>query len=740
SRNYSSDSTSSQGGLGVRMRGDLICVQRIVGGHMRHVIKDPLRMTYYDYGDEDFFILQSLDGQRTGDVIASEFQARFGKALEGLHLKNAIEAFVRDNLVRMFAQGQGSLLFKNRQRPLTLAMQNIARNPVVIKFSGLDLSKAFDALVPLTRWMVNPFTVVVIIGLVLSSAILLLFNLTEFQQRLPLATEFFAVRNVIWMMLALGCTKVLHELGHALTCIHYGAECHRVGVMLLVFTPCLYCDVSDAWMLKNKWKRIAIASAGILTELALASICTFLWWYSEPGFLNSLCLNVVFICGVGTVVFNGNPLLKYDGYYMLSDFLGVSNLWTRSRTVLRMNLDSLLWGLPKSKLIGIDGRLALFLLFYALCSIAYRLVVVVGILFLIVAIMNEFKLFQLAVGFSVFVLVGSFVLPASVSIKRIARLVKKQRITPFRFGVVSLALMTLMLGTLAIPFPFSVSATAFTEMRDSERIYVSTAGVLVESCEEGDKIVVGQRVAKLSNMDLQVEREVVLGRLRQSESRLRSLTALRSLDPDFSSRIPTERENVQGLQDRFVQVEAQLRKLDLIATRDGVFVAPRSKKKEISNQYELAYWDGRPSELKNQNAQLEKGTLFGVVGDPCWHEGFALIQQSAVDLVKPGQSVTFQLGGAPHRKIAGEVIKVSPLEDVEMSDDIRDLLASRFAYDLQMNNVEFGKMYLANIQLEKSKDPILNFESATARIKVAPQSLGARLLRYLNRTFVSLSD
>jgi len=722
------------------MRGDLVCVHRVVAGQTRYVIKDPLRMTYHDYGDEEFFILQSLDGQRTGDVIASEFQARYGRALDGLHFKHAIEAFVRDNLVRMFAPGQGSLLFKNKKRPLTLAVQSIVRNPVVIKFSGLDLSRAFNALAPFTKWMVSPFTLVAIAWLVLSSAMLLLFNFSEFQQRLPLATEFFAVRNVMWMMLALGCTKVLHELGHALTCIHFGAECHRVGVMLLVFTPCLYCDVSDAWMLANKWKRIAIASAGILTELALASICTFLWWYSEPGFLNSLCLNVAFICGVGTVVFNGNPLLKYDGYYMLSDFLEVSNLWTRSRASLRMNLESLFWGLPKSKLDGMGGRKGLFLLFYAVCSIAYRLVVVVGILFLIVTIMNEFKLFQLAVGFSVFVLVGSFVLPALVSIKRIARLVKQQRITVFRFGVVSLALITLATGILAIPFPFSVSATAFTEMRDSERIYVSTAGVLVDSCEEGDKIVVGQRIAKLSNLELQVEREVVLGRLRQGESRLRSLTALRSLNPDFSNRIPTERENVQGLQDRFVQVEEKLRKLDLVATRDGVFVAPRTMKKKVSNQYELAYWDGRPSEQKNQNARLEKGTLFGFVGDPCWHKGFALIQQSAVDLVKPGQSVTFQLGGAPHRKIAGEVIKVSPLENVEMSQDIRDLLASRFAYDLQMNNFEFGKMYLANIQLEKSGEPILNFESAAARIKVAPQSLGSRLLRYLNRTFVSLSD
>lgn len=734
------DTTSPQVGLGMRMRGDLQIVKRVVGGHVRYVIKDPLRMTYHDYGGEDFFILQCLDGEKTGEEVAAEFQIRFGKALAGLHLKSAIEAFVRDNLVHLSGQRQGSRLFKNKNRPLAGAIQNVFRNPIVIKFNGFDFSKVFHVLSPFTRWMVSPLTLLAVSGLVLGAFALLALNLAEFQQRLPLATEFFAVKNVIWMMLALAFTKVLHELGHALTCIHFGAECHRVGVMLLVFTPCLYCDVSDAWMIASKWKRIGIASAGIVIELALASVCTFLWWYSEPGFLNSLCLNVVFICGVGTVVFNGNPLLKYDGYYMLSDFLEISNLWARSRSLLRGQLDSMFWGLPKAKSDGIKQRKRIFLLFYAVSSIVYRLVVVVSILFFIVAIMNEIKLFQLAVVFAGFILVGSFILPGIVSMKRIAGLVRKERVTPFRFGVVSGVLTTWIVCMLAIPFPSSVSVSAFTEMRESERIYVSTRGILVDYCEEGDQIIAGQRVARLSNLELEVQAEALRGELRQGESRLRSLTTLRSIDPRYNNRIPVEREKVQGLKERCEQLEARLKSLDLIASRDGVLVSPRSQQNEISNKYELPLWSGSPTDLKNQSAHLEKGTLFCVVGDPCWHEGYALVQQSAVDLVRPGQTVTLQLGGAPRRKIAGEVVKISPLEDLELSQDIGGLLASRFSYDLKINDVEFGKMYLANIELEKSEEPILNFESAIANIEVAPQSLGVRLLRYLNRTFVSLSD
>ncbi len=113
-------------------------------------------------------------------------------------------------------------------------------------------------------------------------------------------------------------TKVIHEFGHGLTCKHFGGECHEMGVMLLVLTPCLYCNVSDSWMLPNKWHRAVIGAAGMYVELVIASICTFVWWFSEPGLLNQLCLSTMFVCSVSTVMFNANPLLRYDGYYILS--------------------------------------------------------------------------------------------------------------------------------------------------------------------------------------------------------------------------------------------------------------------------------------------------------------------------------------------------------------------------------------------------------------------------------------
>jgi len=105
---------------------------------------------------------------------------------------------------------------------------------------------------------------------------------------------------------------------------HFGGECHEIGVLLLVFTPCLYCNVSDAWLLPSKWQRIAVSGAGIFVEIVLASLCLFLWWLSEPGLTNTLLLNVLVACSVNTLFLNGNPLLRYDGYYVLSGLAGSS--------------------------------------------------------------------------------------------------------------------------------------------------------------------------------------------------------------------------------------------------------------------------------------------------------------------------------------------------------------------------------------------------------------------------------
>src|SRR5439155_21055632 len=112
-------------------------------------------------------------------------------------------------------------------------------------------------------------------------------------------------------------------------------EVHEMGFMLLVFSPCLYCDVSDAWRFPSKWRRIAVSAAGIMVELVLASAATIIWWYAQPGVVQLVALNIVIICTVNALVINGNPLMRYDGYYIFSDLMETLLLWQRSSEAFR---------------------------------------------------------------------------------------------------------------------------------------------------------------------------------------------------------------------------------------------------------------------------------------------------------------------------------------------------------------------------------------------------------------------
>ena len=175
-------------------------------------------------------------------------------------------------------------------------------------------------------------------------------------------------------------TKVLHEFGHGLSCKHFGGECHEMGVMMLVLTPCLYCNVSDSWMLPNRWHRAAIGAAGMYVELVLASICTFIWWFTEPGPLNYICLNVMFICSVSTVMFNANPLLRYDGYYILSDVLEIPNLRQKASTILNRKLGAWCLGLEEPEDPFLPKRHQWLFALFTVASAVYRWVVTFSIL------------------------------------------------------------------------------------------------------------------------------------------------------------------------------------------------------------------------------------------------------------------------------------------------------------------------------------------------------------------------
>ena len=245
--------------------------------------------------------------------------------------------------------------------------------------------------------------------------------------------------------------KIIHEFGHGLTAKHYGGEVHEMGILFLVLTPALYCDVTDSWLLPNKWRRIWISAAGIYVECFLASIATFVWWYSTPGLLNSLAMATMFICSVNTIMFNANPLLRYDGYYVMADWLEIPNLRIKSTQFFAYLIQEKVLGLEIPVQSYMPRSRRYLFVTYAVASYIYRWFVTFAILWFLSQVLKPYKLesvsYLLAAG-AVVPLVGMPVYQIGKFLRTPGRLRKVKKARAAAYAAAAIALVA---GILADP-------------------------------------------------------------------------------------------------------------------------------------------------------------------------------------------------------------------------------------------------------------------------------------------------
>jgi multidrug efflux pump subunit AcrA (membrane-fusion protein) len=302
-----------------------------LGDRGQYVVKDPRAGSYYHLGEEEHFLLTQLDGRSDADAVRAAFAARFGKLLSAEELNEFLDV----------SRAQGfleQLLPSPEARP---APAPLGLRLLYWRKSLFDPDRLFNWLEPRIRFFWSTGF------LVFSAACILLAVAVTWSGRGQLAGSFLdALRweTVLWTVLVLAVVTLCHEFAHGLTCKHHGGEVHEVGFLMLLLMPCFYCNVSDAWLFKEKSKRLWVTLAGGYFELFLWALAVFVWRLTLPGTLpHYLAFVVVSSCGIQTL-FNFNPLIKLDGYYLLSDWLEIPNLQQRAGDYVKGRLRWLLWG------------------------------------------------------------------------------------------------------------------------------------------------------------------------------------------------------------------------------------------------------------------------------------------------------------------------------------------------------------------------------------------------------------
>ncbi|MCL2305556.1 MAG: hypothetical protein FWC43_09455 [Planctomycetaceae bacterium] len=739
--------SSSARKLPIRVRSDLEAKRCLYLGRSFWILKDPVGLKYFRFQDEEYWILKQLDGNHSLDEIKEGFEKEFPPQKITLEdLQSFIGTLHQSALILAGVPDQGHELLKRRDKRRRKEIMGAMSNILCIKFKGLDLDTLLEKMVPYVRFMYQPAVVISCLLFALSALLLVLVEFDYFRSKLPGFHTFFSPANIVLLSMTLGVTKIFHEFGHGLTCKYFGGECHEMGVMILVLTPCLYCNVSDSWMLPSTWHRIAIGIAGVYIECILAAICTYIWWFSTPGLLNYLCLNVMFISSVSTILFNINPLLRYDGYYILSDLLEIPNLRQKATTLLTRKCQEWFLGMEQQPDPFLPKKNQILFALFTIASVCYRWVIMASILTFIYRIFEPRGLKIISQAIIAMSLFGLFVMPLIKIGKFFWVPGRIYRVKKVRFYMSLSGVIVILLAVILVKIPYTVVVPVILELRasDSQQVYVPEFGGVLDAVyvKPGDKVVEGQLLAEVRNLRMNMELAKLQRDIEEKEKELKYRRQMLYLRPERADSLKPLEKQLVALKEAVEQKYRDFTRLELRAPQDGIVVSPPWKPYREPIRGQLVSWWGTPLEEKNLGMTFDdaaRGTVFCSVGDPKKLEAVLVVNQSKIDFVREGQRVELKFDEYPSEIFHSAVGEKKAIENSKM-DSIPVPLSTRVKGEVPTTTkdgieVPSSTSHRVLVPLENEKERFIVGMTGSAKVHVDPQSLFQRGLRLFNETF-----
>ena len=343
-------------------------------GQPWYVLQDSVTARYHRFTPSAYFVIGLMDGRRKLDTIWEAANTEFGddaptqdeviQLLGQLHAGDVLQCEIPPDSMELFRRYEQDRLSKLTRRLVS---------PLSIRIPLFDPERMLEFLIPLVRplfswigFIIWTLVVGVGIALVVSHWTDLTHNISD---------RVLNTDNLLLIWLSFPFIKLLHELGHALATKHWGGEVHEMGISLLVLTPVPYIDASASSAFPDKRKRIFVAAAGMMVELFIATLALFVWLNVENGLVSAAMFNIMLIGGVSTLFFNGNPLLRFDGYFMLADAIEIPNLGGRSTQYLGYLCQRYLFDVQSAESpVTADGERRWFVL-YGIAAFIYRLII-----------------------------------------------------------------------------------------------------------------------------------------------------------------------------------------------------------------------------------------------------------------------------------------------------------------------------------------------------------------------------
>ncbi|MCO8122207.1 efflux RND transporter periplasmic adaptor subunit [Stieleria sp. TO1_6] len=556
------------------------------GATVGYVAKDPRTGRFYRFGPQEFHCIQWMDGHRSlaeihrqlerdgGHWTATDVLA-FAQELTKHHLAAVLvadDAPTDDDATNAVVEQADCLPAEPQQRVTGTGQPSLISR--WIRFgSGLlsqrlplvDGDRVATRLLPSCSVLFSRLAMLVWTVLVASGIAIVWDHADLFSSeiRRVFDQQMWIVLAVIWCLL-----KVVHECGHAICAKRHGVRVGPMGIMFFLFAPLAYVDVTDAWKLIRRRDRIQIALAGVYLELGIGAIAAWVWWLSPIGMTKHLAAQIFLVAGPATLLVNANPLLRLDGYYVLSDLLEIPNLRAQGRRRLIAVIERVLFGLPipASALAGWRRDAALL---HAFCSVIFQIVWMTG---LVIAITSWAK------GLGIVIAVVAALLWGLLPLVRWAH--KIWTIQPPEGWILNVYQRRLIayssLICMAVQFaclhtsPFSRRVPVVVRYQDEQiaraPVAAFVSGVFVRC---GDRVRRGTLLMELDQPELIITREQWLD---QREVALAKAIQHRRRGEIAVSRIA--QDQADSLDRKLAELEQQIESLRIIAQRDGRITSP----------------------------------------------------------------------------------------------------------------------------------------------------------------------
>jgi putative peptide zinc metalloprotease protein len=438
------------------------------------------------------------------------------------------------------------------------------KSPLSIRIPLLDPERFLSATDFIARSIFRWAGLVLWLAAVVSALVLTAFHWEELTSNL--ADRVLAAENIFLLWLVYPVVKALHEFGHAYAVKRWGGEVHDMGIMLLVFVPIPYVDASAASAFRERYQRVAVGAAGLMVELFLASVAMWAWVNVEPGLVRAIAFNVMIIAGVSTILFNGNPLLRYDAYYMLSDYLDIPNLALRANRYLGYVFKRYLLNVEDAQTPVTDRGEAPWMFIYGIASFFYRIFITVK-----VALFIAGKFFIIGIVMMIWGLISAFIAPLYRTM-RLFMTDSRLRLKSNRMLFLSCVFAGLIILVIAvIPFPSFTVAEGVLWPPDNSQVVAGIEGFVREvKVASGQDIKEGDLLILMENPRLDSEMAVLEAQVKELDARYRLSTVEDRIEAEI---IKDEMSRLKG---EIARKKAEKDALLMKSPCNGIFLLPNA--------------------------------------------------------------------------------------------------------------------------------------------------------------------